>query len=173
MIKVVVTTSTFVLPELARVTISEFSFLGYTTTLNTMSDKTLEELEQERMDRLVFGGGQKAVKRFQVQQPANPSPAPQQQTSSPRTWKPLPHSSQPQVQQPAQQPQAPRKWEQKQVLVGTKLEGTMDLSTRVNYLNSLLDQGSITEEEYAQRTEPIRVASDIIKYVPTAVLCCP
>jgi ankyrin repeat protein len=39
----------------------------------------------------------------------------------------------------------------------------MDLSTRVSYLNSLLDQGSITEEEYFKRTEPIRVASDIIQ----------
>lgn len=47
------------------------------------------------------------------------------------------------------------------------MEGNMDLSTRVNYLNSLLDQGSITEEEYQQRTEPIRVASEIIKFVPS------
>lgn len=39
----------------------------------------------------------------------------------------------------------------------------MDLSTRVQYLNSLLEQGAITEDEYAIRSEPLQVASEIIQ----------
>eukprot|EP01127_Copromyxa_protea_P011444 TRINITY_DN2874_c0_g1_i1.p1 TRINITY_DN2874_c0_g1~~TRINITY_DN2874_c0_g1_i1.p1 ORF type:complete len:361 (-),score=67.22 TRINITY_DN2874_c0_g1_i1:201-1283(-) len=123
------------------------------------ADKTLEEIEQERMDRLVFGGGQKAVKTFTVPKPANQQAEPQKSPSG-RTWS-RPPTTQAAPQQ-TQQPQQPRKWEQKQQLVGSRLEGNMDLSNRVNYLNSLLDQGSITEEEYATRAEPIRVASEII-----------
>jgi len=122
----------------------------------------LEEMEQERMDRLVFGG-QQAVKRFQPKTTSTQASPPEKTTSSPRTWAPLPYKS-PSTSQPQQtQTAAPRKWEQKQQQdQGAKLDGNMDLSTRINYLNSLLDQGSITEDEYAVRTEPIRVASEII-----------
>jgi ankyrin repeat protein len=50
---------------------------------------------------------------------------------------------------------------------GCTLTGVMDLSTRVEYLNSLLEQGAIDEQEYVKRAEPLEVAQTIIQACTT------
>jgi len=41
----------------------------------------------------------------------------------------------------------------------------MDLSTRVNYLNSLMDQGSIDDKEYAERSADLQIILEIVNAV--------
>jgi hypothetical protein len=65
----------------------------------------------------------------------------------------------PQQQKSPTTPQKVWKYQQQQpkAQAAPGLSGAvMDLSTRVNYLNSLLDQGSIDEEEYERRAEVLQ-----------------
>jgi ankyrin repeat protein len=106
-----------------------------------MSDKSVADLEAERMARFVNVPAQNR------KQPAWQKPATTQSA------------------QPTKQNAQPLRPYQQQAAasVGASLQGTMDISTRVDYLNSLLDQGAINEDEYQKRAEPLQVASDIIK----------
>eukprot|EP01125_Pyxidicula_operculata_P020905 TRINITY_DN7863_c0_g1_i1.p1 TRINITY_DN7863_c0_g1~~TRINITY_DN7863_c0_g1_i1.p1 ORF type:complete len:471 (-),score=121.91 TRINITY_DN7863_c0_g1_i1:53-1444(-) len=64
---------------------------------------------------------------------------------------------------PAEQPLRKYQQNQQQKTKKSWLTGPpVDLSTRVNYLNSLLDQGTINEEEYHNRSQDLRAISDIV-----------
>jgi len=89
------------------------------------------------------------------------SPAPQ--ATSPRRWQP------PKAEPTAPPPQQPKKvWKYQQTQQQSKVVYSgppMDLSTRVNYLNSLHDQGSINDKEYDERSGDLRVIADIVSSI--------
>jgi len=114
-------------------------------------DKTIEQLEEERLKRNIERGG-KNQKAQANTQPVRTTPAPAPARVDP----------------PSQQPTSPKwKYQQKQqqqpsaVLTGP----AMDLSTRVNYLNSLYEQGSINDEEYQKRAEVLQIVGKIAEAV--------
>jgi len=173
------------------------------------SQKTIAELEEERMQRFVNTPAQDR-QAAGFKKPA-PAPAAQAQASgSPRSWNtkgsgghefqgygPTPvagpdrskvgrmdHHAKPMTQSSTEfqglfGSSAPAPKEQNTTgrmdhhakpaqapgysTQGATLTGVMDLSTRVEYLNSLLEQGAINEDEYAKRAEPLQVAQEIIQ----------
>jgi len=112
---------------------------------------------------------------------AQPSPA--------KKWTPTPLTSTTTEERPAQQssaqspvkrwqppkpqevraPEPPKKvwkYQQKAQQAKTRYTGpAMDLSTRVNYLNSLMDQGSIDDKEYAERSGDLQIVLEIVNAV--------
>jgi len=131
-----------------------------------MSGKTIEQLEEERMARFANVPAQDRQTAAWKKPAAEPAVV-AQPAATPKTWQPKPAAPKPAPVQQASAP-APSKWQpQPQASNGAQLTGTMDLSTRVQYLNSLLEQGSIDENEYQTRAEPLQVANSIISACST------
>jgi len=108
-----------------------------------MADKSIEKLEEERL--MLSLNKKNPQTNPQPTRPVyaqTPTPAPQPTKKAPeQQWK--------YQQKQQQQPSA--------VLTGP----VMDLSTRVNYLNSLYEQGSINDEEYQKRSEVLQIVGKI------------
>jgi len=76
-----------------------------------------------------------------------------------KKWTPPPQTQ----AAPQQQSQKVWKYQQKQQQTKAIYSGPpMDLSTRINFLNSLLDQGSIDEQEYAARSQDLQTVAAIV-----------
>jgi len=114
-----------------------------------MADKSLEKLEEERLMRSLNKKNQQTNPQPSRPVVQTPTPAPQPTKKAPeQQWK----------YQQKQQQQS-----QSAVLTGP----AMDLSTRVNYLNSLYEQGSINDEEYQKRAEVLQIVGKIADCVQT------
>jgi ankyrin repeat protein len=114
-----------------------------------MSDKSIEQIEQERLNRLV-GGKMRG---------AEPQAGVVTTNTGVKKWTPPPQ----QKASTQQQPQKVWKYQQKQQQTKSIYSGPpMDLSTRVNFLNSLLDQGSIDEQEYEARSQDLQTVAAIV-----------
>eukprot|EP01124_Arcella_intermedia_P007200 TRINITY_DN14360_c1_g1_i1.p1 TRINITY_DN14360_c1_g1~~TRINITY_DN14360_c1_g1_i1.p1 ORF type:complete len:346 (-),score=51.97 TRINITY_DN14360_c1_g1_i1:14-1051(-) len=113
-------------------------------------DKTLEQLEEERLQRIIAkkkGNAPQAQATPPPQSHSAPKPAPASNAAAPKQWK---------YQQKTDNAPAPAPG-----LTGP----VMDLSTRVNYLNSLLDQGTIDEAEYQRRADVLQNIGKIVDAV--------
>jgi len=92
-----------------------------------------------------------------------PVSKPQTSSAQPaKRWQP----PKPEVVKAPEQPKKVWKYQQKAQEVKTIYTGPpMDLSTRVNYLNSLYDQGSIYDKEYSARSADLQVVLEIVNAI--------
>lgn len=142
-----------------------------------MSNKSIAELEEERMARFVNAPANSRQPVAFKKPAAEPAPEPKA-APSPRQWgtppakapsatslqkAPSAPRSTNEVRGPQPVSQAPREAPSLAQSGGATLDGKMDLSTRVEYLNSLYEQGAINDDEYARRSEPLQVANEIIQ----------
>jgi hypothetical protein len=122
-----------------------------------MAEKTSAELESDRLNKYM-----------------SPRTQGTPQVSSPK----LNVQKQPESI-PVQEKKPTPNWKEKQALQskGVRIDGSMDLSTRVGHLNGLYEQGiiylgdsliyflgAINDEEYNRRAEALHVAREILEY---------
>jgi len=95
-----------------------------------------------------------------VEEPARA--APQSSAQPAKRWQP----PKPQEVKAPEQPKKVWKYQQKALEVKNIYTGPpMDLSTRVNYLNSLYDQGSIDNADYSARSADLQVVLEIVNAI--------
>jgi len=140
-----------------------------------LNEKSVEEIEEERMSRLVgkkMAGAPPSAEPTKKWTPPpltsttteEPSSKPSVQSSAQpaKRWQP----PKPEVVKPPEQPKKVWKYQQKAQEVKSVYTGPpMDLSTRVNYLNSLYDQGSIDDKEYSARSADLQMVLEIVNAI--------